>query len=1503
MSLTTNFNFAAYAGDLRSRKLHTNKTGLSLILLNSDDIRRLAVVEVNVPCGGERRDAPWLPRTTGGGRSGGSAEGTTDANPTSSSSSSSPAAARRAAAGDEESLHTFFDLKMGNFQAPFFRTQTCATCCAGRTQKRNASVELENERCQGHFGFISMPRRYPHLSPQLLQYFSSHAAGGAPGAQAAMFNPAERLFIMNPHLLKEIETIVRASCFFCHRFRATEFDLERYIQALRLVDLGYVAEALELLQKIPPSKHIHANRAARREDETETAAAADGEVHLDRVMVEEKVNDLTTLLEYTRRIIASRPPSALPRHGSRSAEGTKAAGGGHRRGAPPPFEHLDLYSLDVRADICKQALAELRQHPFVCSHCHATSPRFTTKNEHLFFYFQKRKIEANLALGVLTAAQVDAWAAENALHHRSHCYYTANAAREQIKQLCQHEKEAELLHRLFPHLGESAIEMPVPILLHKSLLYKVFFLDKVLVPPLAVRLSSGVMVTNGQLMPDDTTRSLSEVLQFVRNIEGYLTLQNQADLYRHEARADSDTEAVVAQVLMPKNKIAYEQNLQCLQTKVNEIYTTTLETFAKKEGLFRTNMMGKRVNQACRSVISPDYLVEPNEVLLPRPFAKALSFPEQVQPLFAPRMQFLQQCALNGPQVYPGASYLEIHTVNTGVRFLNLQLPTESRRRQVLQLFALAANPAAGTTLVLHRHVLTGDRLIFNRQPTLHKVSMMGYRAKVLSGLKTLRFHYVNGKSYNADFDGDEMNVHVPQSLAAAAEVDVLMDADSQYILPTSGKPIRGLIQDHIAAGVLLTLRDKFYTRDTFVQLLYRSIEPYLARLPGESDGTLSDQVPVPAVLRPRPLWTGKQLISAIVGFLSARAQRHNQLQLRRTDVSARGAGPLPAVTAQGVTLRRVSLIQPSVYTTTAPGAAAAAAAEPPLQTIPPGAMDDHTVRVLKGELITGVLCKNQLGPSNLSLPHVLHEIYGPRVVGDFFGALGRVLTHSLQQEGFSMGMDDMLLRLQDRRVRLLRELDNTPLAMDTTDEGVVLPAVMRLATALQNEFVPGRMLLPFPQNQLLMMTMSGAKGSNTNAIQMSVCLGQQLFDGHRVRPMRSGKTLPCFFAGEQRARAFGFAMGSFSTGIRPGEYTIHAMAGRDGLIDTAIKTARSGHLQRCLIKGMENLVLQWDQSVRDSNGSVIQFCYGGDGLDPIKCSTLLEMALMEDNFVELCKRFQVDTGVEEEEEEAVDAGDGKRPRAAAADDDDDDDAPDRPRAATQKEILNQHLEALPALVREQLDAFLAKKSQFPLFRKVAQVERWERQLAKKAAQQPAGAPTIADKLREKKAQADAYLRPLLSELLQTRRLWARAQPGDPVGLLAAQAAGEPSTQMTLNTFHSAGSTVTHVTEGIPRLRELLIYASVTKSAVVVPVQGATAGGRGRTARHCHRGRRREAGGLPRLRQQRRRPRQGLPLRGGVAAGGRRGGGAPQRRRARPATRRAARHARDDRASLLPRRC
>lgn len=225
----------------------------------------------------------------------------------------------------------------------------------------------------------------------------------------------------------------------------------------------------------------------------------------------------------------------------------------------------------------------------------------------------------------------------------------------------------------------------------------------------------------------------------------------------------------------------------------------------KKEGLFRKHMMGKRVNFAARSVISPDPNLDVGEIGVPMVFARKLTYPE---PVTNYNLSKLQSACINGPEKYPGASHVQL----------------EDGTLQALETLNPAARKSLASQLSPGKKVLRnledGDLVLMNRQPTLHKPSMMGHRVKVLTGEKTLRMHYANCDAYNADFDGDEMNMHFPQNELARSELASIASTDVQYLVPTDGSPLRGLIQDHIVTGVILTLKDTFLDTETFQQVI-----------------------------------------------------------------------------------------------------------------------------------------------------------------------------------------------------------------------------------------------------------------------------------------------------------------------------------------------------------------------------------------------------------------------------------------------------------------------------------------------------------------------------------------------------------------------------------------------------------------------------------------------------------------------------------------------------------
>ncbi|KAM6519791.1 hypothetical protein FALCPG4_013378 [Fusarium falciforme] len=776
----------------------------------------------------------------------------------------------------------------------------------------------------------------------------------------------------------------------------------------------------------------------------------------------------------------------------------------------------------------------------------------------------------------------------------------------------------------------------------------------------------------------------------------------------------------------------------------------------KKEGLFRKNMMGKRVNYAARSVISPDPNIETNEIGVPPVFAKKLTYPE---PVTSHNFRDMQQAVINGVDKWPGAFAIE----NENGQIVNLRNKSVDDRVSLAnQLLAPTSSNAARTrNKKVYRHLTNGDVVLMNRQPTLHKPSIMGHRVRVLPNEKTIRMHYANCNTYNADFDGDEMNMHFPQNEVARAEALQIADTDHQYLSYTAGKPLRGLIQDHISVSVALCNRDTFFSRGDYQQLVYNALRPESGHIVGERI-----ELVAPAVIRPVPRWTGKQVITTIL-----------------KNMQPPNCG--------GLCMRAETQIKASQWGKDS---------------------EEGVVLFQDGEFITGILDKSQIGPSSGGVVHAVHEIYGPAIAGKLLSSLGRLLTRYLNMRAFSCGMDDLRLTPEGEKARrealvpantvglnvassyvsleqnpgprdpLLLERLEEVMRDDSKQEGLDLlmkEGLSGITDKVQTACVPNGLEKPFPKNQMQAMTTSGAKGSRVNASLISCNLGQQVLEGRRVPIMVSGKSLPCFNPFETHARAGGYIVQRFLTGIRPQEYYFHHMAGREGLIDTAVKTSRSGYLQRCVIKGMEGLTVAYDTTVRDADGSMIQFLYGEDGLDVTKQKYLNDFSFILENVTSQAAQLKYDPSI------------GDR--------------------------LGQHREVIAKYMKKALKHVKAHdpKAQDPLSSMFnpattafATSENFYQAMTSYLKENKDG--LVRDKSDKKKlALSRVSLNRKNAEMLFAMKyLRSLVEPGEAVGIVAGQSVGEPSTQMTLNTFHLAGHSAKNVTLGIPRLREILMTAS-----------------------------------------------------------------------------------------------
>ncbi|KAK0133909.1 DNA-directed RNA polymerase I subunit RPA1 [Merluccius polli] len=1014
--------------------------------------------------------------------------------------------------------------------------------------------------------------------------------------------------------------------------------------------------------------------------------------------------------------------------------------------------------------------------------------------------------EHNVKLIVTVPAKQDEENGEEDLLAGKKGYMTPVIAKEHLVKLW--EKEGFFLKHLFLGLDHGP-----ELELRPEFTPDLFFLDIVVTPPCRYRPLNRLgdrLFTNGQ------TVNLQLVLKQCRVIQHILTLmagekeekvanvllEGFKTVVVEEKREDRVIlETIPGQTLTEKLYSVWIR----LQSYVNIVFDSDLDKIThekfpgirqlleKKEGIFRKHMMGKRVDFAARSVICPDMYIGTNEIGLPMVFATRLTYPQPVTPW---NVKELRQAVLNGPNVHPGA----IAVINEDGSKTILSATDATQREAVAkQLLTPCPGRHKMPMKIVNRHIKNGDVMLLNRQPTLHRPS--------------IQLHYANCKAYNADFDGDEMNAHFPQSELGRAEAYTLISTDEQYLVPKDGKPLAGLIQDHMVSGTRMTLRGCFFTKDHYTELVYRGLTDRQGRV----------KLLPPTILKPQQLWTGKQVVSTLL---------LNIIPEKALPLNLSGKAKIPSKAWIQVPPRA------------APG-------------YNPNSMCDSTVVIRQGELLTGVLDKAHYGSSIYGLVHCCHELYGGETGGRLLTCLARLFTAYLQlYKGFTLNVEDILVKpgANRQRKKLIKEsqkLGTRALQMAFNLPDNVDPAEARsrwqdahlnpdqrdfnladmkfkeVANQVNNGInkvcMPAGLHTSFPDNNLQLMVQSGAKGSSVNTMQISCLLGQIELEGRRPPLMPSGKSLPCYQPYEPSPAAGGFVSGRFLTGIRPQEFFFHCMAGREGLVDTAVKTSRSGYLQRCIIKHLEGLVVQYDLTVRDSDGSVVQFLYGEDGLDVPKIQFLQssQFPFIEENYQVIKKSQNLDKVLSRFD-----------PQAA-----------------------RQHFSAIQRW-KAKREVSCPRNGGFLLFshKKLAKLkqsgagegsqiggreaatiqlmDRWrsldagnQLKYMRKSARCPepslgtfrpdlcfgAVSESFHD-VTEKYIQATPRRCGLDSDSLRhlLNYKWQRSlcEPGEAVGLVAAQSIGEPSTQMTLNTFHFAGRGEMNVTLGIPRLREILLIAT-----------------------------------------------------------------------------------------------
>ena len=563
-----------------------------------------------------------------------------------------------------------------------------------------------------------------------------------------------------------------------------------------------------------------------------------------------------------------------------------------------------------------------------------------------------------------------------------------------------------------------------------------------------------------------------------------------------------------------------------------------------KQGRFRGNLSGKRVDFSGRTVISPDPNLGIDQVAIPELVAKNLTYPETVSQY---NINKLRGRIANGTTSWPGANY--ITKKDQGIKqFLKYG-----------KLSLHAANLQIGD--VVERHLEDGDIVLFNRQPSLHKLSILSHYVKVRPH-RTFRLNECVCNPYNADFDGDEMNIHVPQTEEARTEAMELMGVKHNLVTPKNGEPIISAIQDFITAAYLLSSKDNFYDRKTFTNICMYML-----------DGNAQLDLPPPTLLKPVMLWTGKQVFNVMM-----RPNKATNV-LVNLDAACREY--------------RVVAGQPRDLD-----------------------KNDGWLCIRNSEIMCGVMDKSTIGSGKKdSVFYVTLRDFGPDAAVQSMNRLAKLSSRWLTNQGFSIGISDVypggkLVELKTQLVeRAYAECDaliesfklgQLAKAPGCDEEQTMENLISGILSKVRQQAGDYCISELSRWNSPLIMATSGSKGSSINVSQMVAVVGQQIIGGKRVADGFQDRSLPHFPKNAREPPSKGFVRNSFFSGLSPTEFLFHAISGREGLVDTAVKTAETGYMSRRLMKSLEDLSSQYDDTVRNSSSNVIQFQYGDDKLDPV---------------------------------------------------------------------------------------------------------------------------------------------------------------------------------------------------------------------------------------------------------------------------------------------------------------
>jgi DNA-directed RNA polymerase II subunit RPB1 len=775
-----------------------------------------------------------------------------------------------------------------------------------------------------------------------------------------------------------------------------------------------------------------------------------------------------------------------------------------------------------------------------------------------------------------------------------------------------------------------------------------------------------------------------------------------------------------------------------------------------KSGRVRGNLMGKRVDFSARSVITPDPNLSISQLGVPLKVAKNLTKPIIVT---AKNRNYLRTLILNGPDEHPGAKIYERKNGDCiSLRYVDRE----------------SINLELGD--IVHRHMLDGDAILFNRQPTLHRMSMMCHIVKVMYKGDTFRMNVADTKPYNADFDGDEMNLHMPQDDESEIELKTLAAVKYQIISPANNKSIVGIFQDSLLSSYLFTREAINFNPRTSMNLMahLKTIDLKKINFDMQAQSSFS-------------------LLSLIIPNISL---KYKTKQYSETEDYSKS---------------------------------------------------NNVLEINKGNIKRGHVEKSILGDTTRGLIHRIYNDYDVDAACDFINNLQDIVTEYMKIHGYSVGISDLIAdketndkineTINKKKIEVKSLIDETHLGIfdNKTGRSNVDEFETRINNILNKASFEagklGRQNLD-STNRFVIIVNAGSKGSDLNISQMISCLGQQNVDGKRIPYGFEDRTLPHYTKYDDSPNARGFVENSFIGGLNPDELFFHAMGGRVGLIDTACKTSQTGYIQRRLIKGLEDLMVHYDMTVRNNKNKIIQYSYGDDNFDPVRVESQ-QVPFVNMTIEEIYGHYQMPNDY------SKDSLYGTLYTKQAYS-----------KFKRQKPELDKKCKYYIDFILKARDDVIAK-----IFNRVYKPSvnvpvSFTHIINNIAGNQeenviiditPLEVFELIESNFEKlnllnyckpnelfKVLYYYYLSP--KELLMHKRLTRKSvdilitiinnaykkalvAPGEMVGMIAAQSIGEPTTQLTLNTFHFAGvASKSNVTRGVPRIEEILSLSDNPKS-------------------------------------------------------------------------------------------